>query len=759
MILIVGLLIAPACVINKHIPENKILLVKNKVNLKPSELTRKKLNRYKIKNVVPHARYGPGRAYLNIYFKHSGPEDTTKWDKFILKKNSEKPIWYSPEAADQTKDDLIKHLNASGYYQGKVEYRVKQKNKRALVIYTVSPGIALRLRSIHYTSENKNIQRLIDSVKPYLSLQPGMVMDEQLLIPDQVKIIQMLQDKGYYLINKSNFEYYFTDSTRQSIDLECTILPTEGQGEFRSYKIKDIDVYSYDRLSATPSKKDTMIDDINYHLSSNLTVLKPKYLKRYIQFSKDSLYSLSALQKTRNIFQNLGVYRSVSVIPEVIDQDALKINLFLPPVKRQYVQIDLESSYVTNKDQVGSNKLFEVRVPTQYRHRNLFKGAEQFSISVIPNVGLQLVGGRLLIPWGLNVQSSLTIPRFLEIGLIRLAYKTRLVSDKFYHGIKNNARTRINVANAYELFYTSFDGPLELSVQREFKISFGYEYTKENRIFYRFNPVGFDYLNYDLSPGFIKIAEEILKKNFEDRLISGLLVKELAVDINYQYLNQNTSRVLASFESSGIEASLVDLFSKKRLLSKIARFTRFELDGRYTMHISSTNQFAIRVVSGVALPFGDSLSTIPFIRQFYVGGPNSIRGWAVREIGPGLVFKKVIEDKYTYFQTGNFKFEFGSEYRFDIFSVLKGAILFDGGNVWLLKKDPLLPGGELSLKFLSQLYLSTGFGIRLDFNYLLIRFDSGIRLRTPYLNDNGTHRPPLNGLKDLQFNLSLGYPF
>lgn len=747
-----------SCVINKHLPPGQILLTKNKVKLISSELTKRPLERDRIIYVVPTPRYGLGNGYLHLYLKHSRLKDSSKWDKFFIKKLSERPMWYTPAAADQTKEDLIKHLNASGYYQGTVDYQVKQKKNRAKVTYIVDAGLPLRIRSLKYISENQKVQRIIDSIKPTLLLKPGMALDEQILITDQAIIIQNLQDRGYYLINKSNFDYYYSDSTQQMIDLECTILPPDGQEDFKAYKIHQIHVYAYDRLSNTTSILDTVVDGINYHQGTSPQVLKPSILKRYIQMSTDSLYRISDLQKTRNTFQNLGIYRSVSVIAELVDEDRLNINLYLPAVKKQFVQVDLESSYVTNKVQVGSNKLLDLRLALQYRHRNLFKGGEQFSLSIIPNLGFQVVSGKVETPWGLNLQANFTIPRFLEIGFARLANQTHLISDQFYRDIKTNARTRINLANVYDLFFNFFE-KTERSVQRESKISFGYEFTKDNRIFYRFNPVGFDYLNYDLSSGFIKVAPEFLKKSFEDRLIAGILVKELTADINSQYRNQNSSRILVSFESSGVEAGLIDLFSKKQILSKISRFGRFEVDGRYTLRISGTNQIGLRIAAGIAVPFGEKDNSIPFIRQFYVGGPNSIRGWAIREIGPGLVKNNQTLNRFSFFQTGNFKIEFGSEYRFDIFSILKGAFLFDGGNVWLLKADAALPGGALSTKFLSQLYLSTGFGFRLDFNFFLIRFDSGVKLRTPYLNENGTHNPPFNGLKDLQYNLSLGYPF
>jgi len=748
-----------SCSITKFIPEDKVLLVSNEVKLKPSPLTKKKIDRNRIRYVISNPNYGLGKGYLHFYFKHSEPGDSTWWDRLFINKLSERPQWFTEEGARQNQDDLVKHMNAAGYYQGSVTYEVKETKKKAKVIYTVSPGNPLRVNSVRYLCEEPKIQKILDSLKPTLLLKIGSPLDEQLLYPDQAKIIQTLQDAGYYQISKSNFDYYYQDSTRQSIDLECAILIPEGQTGFEQFRIQQIHVFSYDRLTNPDYKIDTFLDGITYHNNSP-QIIRPNILRKYIKFAPGELYNQSAIHLTRNTLQNLGIYRSTSVLPEKTSDSTLNINLFLPAVKRQFVQIDLESSYVTNRDQLAGNKLFDFRLAFQYRHRNLFKGAEQFNASVIPNIGFQVVSKKLLVPWGLNTQASLTLPRFWEIGLVRFANQTHLISDRFYNSIRNSTRTRMSIGNVYELFYNFYNGRNEQSVQRETKASFGYEFSIENRIFYRYNPIGFDYLNYDLSPGFDSLAPQFLRKSFEDRLLAGIFLKEVTADINNKYSNNNVSRFLISMETSGLEAGLVNVFSKKELLPRISRFIRTEVDGRYTWKLSRTNEIGIRVATGIAFPFGKNDNSIPFVRQFYVGGPNSIRGWAIREIGPGLVVNEVqANNRASFYQTGNFKFEFGSEYRFDIFSVFKGAVLFDGGNVWILKKDPLLPGGELTPKFLSQLYLSSGFGLRLDFTFFMIRFDAGIKLRTPYLQENGTHHPITRKLNDLQFNLSLGLPF
>jgi hypothetical protein len=322
-----------SCSITKFIPEDKVLLVSNEVKLKPSPLTKKKVDRNRIRYVISNPNYGLGKGYLHFYFKHSGLGDTTWWDRLFINKLSERPQWFTEESALQNKDDLIKHLNSAGYYQGSVNYEVQKKNKKAKVTYTVSPGNPLRVNSVRYSCEEPKIQKILDSLKPTLLLQPGSPLDEQLLYPDQATIIQTLQDAGYFQISKSNFDYYYQDTSRQSIDLKCDILVPDGQSGFEQFRIQQIHVYSYDRLTNPDYKVDTLLDGITYHNNSP-QVIRPNILRKYIKFAPGELYNQSNIFLTRNNLQNLGIYRSTSVLPERASDSTLNINLFLPTVKR-----------------------------------------------------------------------------------------------------------------------------------------------------------------------------------------------------------------------------------------------------------------------------------------------------------------------------------------------------------------------------------------------------------------------------------------
>ena len=164
-----------------------------------------------------------------------------------------------------------------------------------------------------------------------------------------------------------------------------------------------------------------------------------------------------------------------------------------------------------------------------------------------------------------------------------------------------------------------------------------------------------------------------------------------------------------------------------------------------------------RVYVGAAHAYGN-MDEVPYREQFYIGGANSVRGFAVRTIGPGR-YRPNVRSVYDYYdQTGTFKFETNWEYRFPIIGYFKGAVFVDAGNVWLLKADDYRPGGTIG-NFFKELALGTGFGIRFDMNMLVVRADLGIGLHAPYDTGKSGYFNLLRFKDSLAFHLAIGYPF
>jgi outer membrane protein assembly factor BamA len=190
---------------------------------------------------------------------------------------------------------------------------------------------------------------------------------------------------------------------------------------------------------------------------------------------------------------------------------------------------------------------------------------------------------------------------------------------------------------------------------------------------------------------------------------------------------------------------------------RFAQYTKFDLELREYYRISpnptSGNRIVGRLQVGIGLPYGNSAgSTLPYLRQYGVGGPNSVRAFAAREIGPGTYRPPTANNINNYYdQVGDLRLEGNVEYRQDLFPYVKGAVFLDAGNIWLVNDDPSRPGGQFKPStFLNQLAVGTGAGIRIDVQFFVIRFDYAFPLQAPYGTPDDTAG---------RLNLAIGYPF
>jgi outer membrane protein insertion porin family len=200
--------------------------------------------------------------------------------------------------------------------------------------------------------------------------------------------------------------------------------------------------------------------------------------------------------------------------------------------------------------------------------------------------------------------------------------------------------------------------------------------------------------------------------------------------------------------------------------SRFSQYSKLSIDFRYYNNFDKNNSLATRIILGAGIPYGNSL-VMPYSKQFFSGGANSVRAFLPRSLGPGS-YEIPDSISYGYFdQAGDLKLELNAEFRFGIVSLLKGALFVDAGNVWLTRKNEFLPGGEFeSNRFIKEIAVGTGFGLRLDLSFFLIRFDLGIPLRKPYLPENErwvideiNFGSPGWRRDNLVFNIAIGYPF
>jgi outer membrane protein assembly factor BamA len=415
-----------------------------------------------------------------------------------------------------------------------------------------------------------------------------------------------------------------------------------------------------------------------------------------------------------------------------------------------------------------------------YRHRNLFQGAELFSTNVESGVEVNLgrtVSSRVNSA-NFNVQNDLLIPRFIDpIRFYRFINeiwpgRNGFLGDRTYRWL---AEGNTNIGLGYQ--YLSL---FELYDYHSFTASMGYDAQPDLQRRLQLNHIGIDVFLPETKSNFDAILENnrFLRESFRKQLFTGFLFR----DYRFTQTGRNRPRGINVSLTHSAEVSGLEIFGINTLYNSLAdqrggfeigngdkalsfsQFAKLEVDTRVRHVISPSQELAFRFSTGLAFPYGPFTQQVPYIKQFYVGGPSSIRAWQIRELGPGG-----FQDPFNnpdgdlpFYQTGDIKIEGAAEYRFDIAWIFEGALFVDAGNVWTVQDDPTRPDAVFSNNFLKQIAVGTGIGLRMDFTYFRIRLDFGYKLRNPY---------PIEGkywlfdnFKDFSFrqfttNFAIGYPF
>jgi outer membrane protein assembly factor BamA len=554
----------------------------------------------------------------------------------------------------------------------------------------------------------------------------------------------------------------------------------------KTYIIGNIEVLSSvrpDLMSIRPDlmaiRKDTIINGINFRSGTTQFGVRPSHLYKAISLKPAWPYRQEDFDNTIRRLSELGVFRFVSVKPkqDTIDPQKINVEILTTPNKRVSFGADADLNSSTSSSALAQN-LLGIATSVSFRNRNLFRGAENLHSSLNYNVEFDVATrDRLIFSQEFKWQNQLTFPRFFDYfhlwrGLHSWKKDSLGAEKSFYRKLKDKGQARLSLNYDYLNVIDFYDYNL-------FNSAFGYDVNDgHNR--YSFDHVGIDVLRPRTRPQFDSIFGEnqFLINSFDDQLFTGFFMRSFTYTYNGTnnrfgerwFYRFNTD--LSGFEEWALNRLWSAAFGKQTWTIsdlEFAQYLRLEMDGVYTRDFRKNITGAVRVGAGVVVPFGDT-KYAPYVKQFFVGGPTSIRAWRIREIGPGGYVPRDPDTdepdpptQQPFYQAADFRFEFNGELRFDIFSWFKGAVFLDAGNVWTLKPDDTRPGSQLRWDSYKNIALGTGLGIRGDFSYLVIRFDAGIRLRNPYADASGRYwvRNLISGFTwdDVNPNLAVGLPF
>jgi outer membrane protein assembly factor BamA len=717
--------------------------------------------------------------------------DTLGWRDWMRNTVGEAPVIFDSTLAEKSAEQLSILLSKNGYFTNDVRYEARyssNKKKVKKLQFHISARPAYRIDSIRYTIRDEGIARREDFIRATSELREGDRFSVDAMDDERQRIADYLNNRGYYSFSKE-FITYRADSSigDHKVDVELVLRRTQRtvQGadsiiyrDHKRYFIGDIFIHAdYDPSDREYEPTDTLMINGVYLLYRNELEMKPELLAYLLEFKKGDLYQRERVDLTYRRYVELPIIRSCNIsfsVDESSEVDVLNCTILLAQMKRQSMSAE---TGVTHRD-----GLFGLSGSLNFRNRNLFRRGETAQLRVSGAIEAQqpltlteneeLTGAEIADNIRFNTfeigpEVTLFFPRFFPLGF-----------SKFRRS--NAPRTTLSAAFNYQ------DRPdyTRQLYQFRYGVNFVENADRGSRIFWDI---------WDLST--IKIEkstafeafldalnDDFLRNSYQNHLISSgrvswLLNKQRSRSQRRYFYNQVTLEGAGNLPRLGFDVfnGNPDEDNSYDIAGiRFAQYVKVENDFRLYRRIDERNSGAFRLQGGIGVP-GTNLPVLPFEKSFFGGGSNGIRAWEPRTLGPGSY--RDTTALVTFNNIGELILQASAEYRFKLTETVEGALFLDVGNIWLVEEEPNRPGSGFEFEtFLSELAWGGGLGIRLDFDFFLMRFDLGMQLKDPakvpgerwlwepkdeYASFAEEVRPTVeyNFFPEVNFNLGIGYPF
>ncbi|MEQ8363521.1 MAG: BamA/TamA family outer membrane protein [Cyclobacteriaceae bacterium] len=582
---------------------------------------------------------------------------------------------------------------------------------------------------------------------------------------EQNRIELAAQNMGYFYFD-DRYLLFQADSTvgNRKVDLDLVFEPEVPTKSKRIYNVNQVNVfpnYSLRNDSLSTRGDTTQIKGYNY--IDNTHAFRPEIITDVINLQHDSVYRKIDHEYTLSRLMSLNTFKFVNVkfTDDPNDSSALNANIYMTPLTKKSLRLQLQ---VVSK----SNNFVGPGLEATFTNRNFLRGAELFQLRLSgayeSQISRQQSGALNAVELGAD--ASLTVPRF--ITPIHIPYRSAKYLPQTQFRIGYNLQQR-----------------LQFFKLTSFNVGYGYTWRETTLKTHEFFPIDLSYVqSSNISAEFDQRLTEnpTLANSFQDQFIPGLTYSftfnsQLREDIEQKYFEQKLNKSNFYFHGTvGLAGNLLNLMQSvgntgdrpyEVLGSPYSQYLRGEIDFRYYLQLDRHQKLATRLSMGTGYAFGNS-TQLPYIKQFAIGGSNSIRSFPARSIGPGTfnIRDNATEAPIFIDQRADMKLEGNVEYRFDIVNSLKGAVFLDAGNIWMLKEDGRAGSAFDKDTFLNELAAGTGLGLRYDFSFFILRLDAAFPIRKPYLPigerwvfdkiDFGSSQ--WRG-ENLILNIAIGYPF
>lgn len=782
-----------ACSGLKYIPANEKLYTGSTVKIEaPEKPGNESALITELETVV---RPKPNFSFLGmrprLLFWHLGEGKTKGLGHFFADKLGEAPVLFSQAKIPATENLMLNRLYNHGFFDAKVSHEVREKANTAQVDYKATVDRAYVIRSVTFPQGDTLLNAAIRQTAPKTLLKVGAPYDLAVLTNERLRIDEALKNEGYYYFSADALLFEVDSTYHKELNVFVTVKGTTPTRSRQPYQLRHVTLNTNYVLTDTTYRPPIIADQFRYFPDEEM--FRAQAITRATFLFPDSLYRRKRRDQTLSRLMSLGAFKFVEIrfrpvaasdsagstaryranapaslradstdmgttqqfpaISGLLGLGRLDTDVLMTQLKKKSLRAELG---LVSK----SNGFVGPGLKVTFRNRSAFRGAEQLLVNAMASTETQSNAGGSgalgLTSYELGVDAQLLVPRLIVPNLPFL--NPRLVNSDFQPRTTFGAGIKM-VTRAG--FFT----------EQLFNANYGYSFKTKITNEQVITPIDVSYVRLSNTSGaFDTLLNQrpFLKNSFREQFI---LASSYRYTYNQQVLEQRRQQIYfqGGIETSGNLAALI--------LSKIGTQSA---DGKYTIGNQVFSQYAKldleireyfrlsadpakgsrivgRLLAGVGRPYGNS-DVLPYIKQYGVGGPNSVRAFAARGIGPGTYRPTgtAINNSF-YDQVGDMRLEGNIEYRQDLFPYVKGALFVDAGNIWLVNNDPTRPGGQFNTStFLNQLAVGAGAGIRVDIQFFVIRFDYAVPLRAGY----GTPVDEAGNVSHTgRLNLAIGYPF
>ncbi len=773
------LLLLSNCRVTNELQEEDKMLVKNIIELEKTETGLKKLtfDQDDLPGILvqkPNKRFlGVLRLGENLYVKYQDAP-TPSFKHWLWKLIGKEPVYYDRFAAERSVRQLQLYLNNHGYFKSIIRDTVKVKRQKVQAVYSIKLAKPYTINEIEYLIPDTALRTIVLASESNSLIKTGDVFNANLLDDERYRISRLLRNHGYFYFSPE-FVFFEIDSAFSNFTLKIYTNIGNPQGVNDSISGSQSGAihskYFLNRIAIntefSPGRGDTstmssFTDTTSFGLKNRYTFyyrdklrVSPNSLRNLIFFKPGQVYTESKQENTYRQLSGLSLYGYTSIsftpLPETENStlnEPRELDAMINLTRRPVQSFSVETEGTTSGSTLG------LAGNLVYQNLNIFRGAEVFTLKF--TTGLE---------WQQGGPESEDV--FLFFNTVQTGVEASLDFPKFLIPFTGGATPNVLRPRTTLMVGVNYQNRPDY-LRYITNASFGYNWRVGKFIIHNLTPVELNSVSIFPDSSFVKRLEEVndprLTNQYTDHFI-------MSAKYSFLYNNQERNKIKNfTYFRWGIETAgnFLQLINKatgsdtneegEAVLWNIpySQFVRSDVDLRRYFTLDQNNTIVLRGLAGVGIAYGNS-TVLPFEKGFYAGGANDMRGWKYRSLGPGA-FR---DTSGQYFEKmGDLLLETNLEYRFPLYSFIKGAVFGDLGNIWLLTVSENYPGGLFKWEdFLGQLAFSSGAGFRFDFSYFIFRIDASAPMKNPSYPEGERWRVKNLTLKDVIWNFGIGYPF